>query len=505
MNIVSVRRVTCFSSRCSSGFAWSARSATAGGNCGAGQSIGFCNSIRSSRWEPSDDQDPLRGPALGCVHHHATLFIGRFFCGWVCPFGALHQFTGWLGLADEETCRARGDESVPPGASDQVLRAHRHALRGGGDFRFTANGIAGPDSTAPSFVNLVVLTAIDGLGTAHRFYTGAWLIAAVFLAAVLLNLWIPRFYCRFVCPLGALFGLLTRWTPWRIGKRQGECSGCELCEGNCEGACDPFGKIRTSECLLCMNCLVACRQAQMDYGTNRSAAGEIESPALTRRGFLVAAHLGRRGGAGGPLEWLLDGNWNSNVVRPPGALAEEQFLERCLKCGQCMRACPTNVIQPATLEAGLEGIWTPVLNFRSGTSGCQLNCIACGNVCPDGGDPAGVPERKTRTRGICIRRANPHGHGVRRPRTLPALGDGGALHRLPGKLSRQSESDLPPRRIPGNPRWNARGHIRHCHHVAIRRRTAPARKTCDRRLFCAPRKRTPGGTQINHREHGQFH
>jgi len=69
-------------------------------------------------------------------------------------------------------------------------------------------------------------------------------------------------------------------------------------------------------------------------------------------------------------------------MRPPGALAEENFLQRCIKCGQCMRACPTNVIQPAMLEAGWEGLWTPVLNFRVGSSGCQLNCIACGNVCP---------------------------------------------------------------------------------------------------------------------------
>jgi formate hydrogenlyase subunit 6/NADH:ubiquinone oxidoreductase subunit I len=47
-----------------------------------------------------------------------------------------------------------------------------------------------------------------------------------------------------------------------------------------------------------------------------------------------------------------------------------------------MRICPTNVIQPAMAEAGLEGLWTPVLNFRVGTSGCQLNCVACGHICP---------------------------------------------------------------------------------------------------------------------------
>jgi ferredoxin len=47
-----------------------------------------------------------------------------------------------------------------------------------------------------------------------------------------------------------------------------------------------------------------------------------------------------------------------------------------------MRICPTNIIVPGGLEGGVENLWTPVLNFRSGTSGCQLNCTACGFICP---------------------------------------------------------------------------------------------------------------------------
>jgi ferredoxin len=86
-----------------------------------------------------------------------------------------------------------------------------------------------------------------------------------------------------------------------------------------------------------------------------------------------------------PLARLAGGvgeNWHAGVIRPPGALPEAAFLQRCIKCGQCMRICPTNVIHPAGLIAGLEGVWTPVLNFRMGTSGCQRGCIACGNLCP---------------------------------------------------------------------------------------------------------------------------
>lgn len=308
-----------------------------------------------------------------------TIVLGRFFCGWVCPFGTLHQAAGWLGRR-----RRKHAEQV---ATNQyhwaqtikyyVLIALLLAAARG----LLLTGWLDPIPLMHRSVSLFVL-ALFGGGAAPRVYAGAWLIAALFLSAVLMNLWVPRFYCRFLCPLGALFGLLVRWTPWRFGKRNVECSECELCERHCEGACEPFEKIRLSECLMCMNCLSACRQARITYGPNRSAAGEVESPGLTRRGFVSATFTGLAAAPALRLGGLMGQNWNPGVVRPPGALAEEEFLQRCIKCGQCMRVCPTNVLQPALLEAGLAGLWTPLMNFRAGTSGCQLNCIACGNVCP---------------------------------------------------------------------------------------------------------------------------
>jgi formate hydrogenlyase subunit 6/NADH:ubiquinone oxidoreductase subunit I len=120
----------------------------------------------------------------------------------------------------------------------------------------------------------------------------------------------------------------------------------------------------------------------MTYQVAPSAAGDIPGPDLSRRQFLAAAVSGAAVIPMLRVSGVPGSNWNPAVVRPPGALAEKEFLSRCIKCGQCMRICPTNVIHPAGLEGGLEGLWSPALNFRIGTSGCQFNCIACGNLCP---------------------------------------------------------------------------------------------------------------------------
>ena len=377
-----------------------------------------------------------------------TILLGRFFCGWVCPFGALHQFIGWLGHRRKKHAARVAMNQYRDGQAIKyyILIALLAAASGGLLAELlrwprekpavglivllasliltlwfaTRKVVSGWQQAAQWFVglllvgtalgllvrpealvgsslqtglldpiplihrsmNLVILAACDGLATASRFYVAAWSIAAIFFAALLLNLWIPRFYCRFICPLGALFGVLVRWTPWRIGKRQGECSGCELCENHCEGACDPFGKIHPSRMSAVHELPARLPPGADDLRPEAFGGGRGAVTRLTRRGFLTAAVAGLAAVPAVRLAGWLNQNWNPGVVRPPGALAEEDFLQRCIKCGQCMRVCPTNVIQPATLEAGWKGWWTPLLNFRAGTSGCQLNCIACGNVCP---------------------------------------------------------------------------------------------------------------------------
>ena len=70
------------------------------------------------------------------------------------------------------------------------------------------------------------------------------------------------------------------------------------------------------------------------------------------------------------------------LIRPPGSLEEKEFLRRCVKCGECMKVCLTNGLQPTLFEAGVEGIWSPRLVPLIGY--CSYNCTLCGQVCPTG-------------------------------------------------------------------------------------------------------------------------
>ncbi|MGW8222688.1 MAG: 4Fe-4S binding protein [Syntrophobacteria bacterium] len=379
-----------------------------------------------------------------------TILVGRFFCSWVCPFGTIHHFIGYLARRGKGISAKIALNKYHPGQSikyylliflltaaagsllSSLLRvvpekpmlfsiaaviclaglAMLSLLRVVTDAKkalatlllllalWMGLGLLFPTSTlvAASLqtglldpiplihrsINLTLLPLTERISPIQRYYSGSWFIGAVFLTAVLLNLKVPRFYCRFVCPLGALFGVLSAFSLWRIGvvETSSECSHCHLCDTDCEGACQPAEKIRISECVLCMNCLDDCPHNLVGYRTTISETGEVALPDLSRRGFLasflsgaVAIPVVRLAGFVGP-------NWQPSVIRPPGSLAEADFLSRCLKCGQCMRICPTNIIHPASLESGLEGLWSPVLNFRIGTSGCQLNCIACSHICP---------------------------------------------------------------------------------------------------------------------------
>jgi polyferredoxin len=363
-----------------------------------------------------------------------TLFLGRAFCNWLCPYGTLHQAVGWLFnvwsnrlnidrnryrpaygikylvLAVFLVMAALG--SLQIGLLDPIcllVRTFTTAIAPASDLAHANLAAALREHLGMDPRPLLLLSSAPGAAD-QRVFRGAWFVGLLIVGLVGMNLVVPRFFCRTLCPLGAFLGLLSRWAPFRIDRDLTRCTDCDACLRRCEGAADPQGALRKSECFVCLNCIDDCPEGALSFRlaplpVKDRIVGDVKAglatlfgkkvvskipetvratPAVPRRRWLFAV-------AGGVLGYpflrlsaaVNRRGFDPKAIRPPGAVAESEFLERCIKCDQCIRVCPTNVLQPSTLaQGGLEGLWTPVMNFAIGF--CQLNCTLCSEVCPTG-------------------------------------------------------------------------------------------------------------------------
>lgn len=361
-----------------------------------------------------------------------TMMLGRVWCNWMCPFGIMHHFFGWIGNRRNtkqmiEVNRYRKIYAIKyyilavmiamaglwiiPTAIDapgQIWEAYRGAeLRQTGVSRVIAAvetglarsaeehkrtnstlqiGLLDPIALTVRSMTTSVLPSVhkatESVYTEPREYWQAWIVGLLFIGFLVANWWIPRFFCRVVCPLGALLGIFSRFALWRIDRDPVRCTDCDLCLKSCEGASDPQGDLRKSECFVCLNCIDDCPHDALSFRFLPRKASEVAYPAVGRRELLLSGLFGL---LFFPMTRLSGGvrkNWQRGVIRPPGSVAEDEFLRRCIKCDQCIRVCPTNVLQPALFEAGLEGLWTPIMISKMGW--CELNCTLCSQVCPTG-------------------------------------------------------------------------------------------------------------------------
>lgn len=191
-----------------------------------------------------------------------TLFLGRFFCNWVCPYGSLHQFVGWLFR------RLRPKQTLEVNRYGRIQHVKYYiliAMLVAALFGSLQIGLLDPICLLYRSLTGAVVPAVNmpaqTLFGDYRLHQGAWLIGFLLFGLVAMNLVIPRFFCRVLCPLGALLGLLSRFAWWRIERDPVKCTDCGLCLLNCEGACDPHKSLRMSECLVCFNCIEDCPEA----------------------------------------------------------------------------------------------------------------------------------------------------------------------------------------------------------------------------------------------------
>ena len=345
-----------------------------------------------------------------------TFFLGRFFCGWICPLGTLNHFFGSLrsekkrGKALLESNRYKRWQAVKYYVLAAVIvSALFGSLLAGlvDPISLTVRSLALSILPGVSYTSGAVLDAwyrnpsrwvrfgadlaqflLQGTLVSFRqpHFRQAFFLGAIFVGLLALNLQVTRFWCRAVCPLGALLGLASRWSLVQLRKDPASCDDCNRCLLHCQGGDDPIPgpKWRKAECHLCFNCVSDCPTGGVAFtvGPAPTAGTTIDAPEVQRRKLLTGVAAGA---ALVPLLRTTTGfevEADSRLIRPPGALDEIHFLERCIRCGECMKVCPNNALHPTFMEGGLEAIWSPVLVPRVGY--CEPTCVLCSQVCPTG-------------------------------------------------------------------------------------------------------------------------
>jgi polyferredoxin len=348
---------------------------------------------------------PLLLPGVLVIFFSAVL--GRFFCGWICPLGTILDLVTvkikksapiiWLKggvkywlllplLAASLFKLNLAGLLDPIAILVRVLTFFAHPLLG----ETVRSGWVGlysimgerRDLLAPGYK----LIRDYILPFRETLYPLAFLSLVIFLAIVWLERYESRNWCRNLCPLGTMLGLLARLSPFaRIPAKL--CNDCQKCRDLCPTSFSDE-LLNKQECILCMECQLHCPSQRVSFrpvGFRSNDGGPVMERRVFIGGMASGFFLSK-------LFRFRNPEAQAKLLRPPGVRKEEEFLSKCVRCGECMKVCLKSALYPAFAQAGIEGVYTPILIARLGY--CEYNCTLCGQVCPTGAIPDLAAERK---------------------------------------------------------------------------------------------------------------
>jgi MauM/NapG family ferredoxin protein len=328
-----------------------------------------------------------------------TILFGRVFCGAACPLGALIDFNDML------FSKIRSSERKPPRYFHRLKFVLLCML-----IILSIFGVLYPLFFDPFLLSTRIFTyvfdpllriisnnaeqsvAFFSQSTADYLaqtvpvrvplYIGVSLTIGLMLVIFGGTFWDKRFWCQYICPTGAFLGLLSHFSLFRRHVAIEKCNTCQHCARSCPvGAINPkdVHKTSVSECIDCGICVELKEHCSTFKLAAPSTVNTIK-PDLRRRHLLA--------GFGGGLLLLpvfkatatLRRDDHGKLIRPPGAIPELEFKKQCIACGECIKACPTNALQPCMITDGFDRLYTPKIVPKIG--GCEGKCALCGHVCP---------------------------------------------------------------------------------------------------------------------------
>ena len=373
-----------------------------------------------------------------------TLLFGRIYCSVICPLGILQDLLARL--------RPRKNKKVGRYTYSPEVRWLRYPVlvlfivaivAGVGSFvaflaPYSSFGRIAANLFKPVYIAANNLFAgVAEHYDSYAFYhidnvIPSWptfVIALVSLIILAVLAWIGgRTYCNTICPVGTTLGLFSRFSLFKIHFDEEKCRNCSACTKSCKASCIDFKNhtVDYSRCVVCGNCLEACKFGALKYGKPDSPPalpvreGAVTSkreslqpsddsaPSLarleetldpsrtgraggesSRRAFLVGSALATTAALAQEAKLKVDGGLaeiedkvapeRQTPLTPPGSISAKNLASHCTGCQLCVAQCPNDVLRPST---GLLTMMQPVMSYEHGY--CRPECNRCSEVCPAG-------------------------------------------------------------------------------------------------------------------------
>lgn len=283
-----------------------------------------------------------------------TFVFGRFYCSTICPFGFLQEVVALIFHRKNKAIK------------NYPVKYYLMAL--------TFGALVGESA--------VVLRYIEPYSLFGSASTISILGLVAVLMVVVLVFFKNRFFCTNICPVGALLGLVAKFSLNKISINKEMCVTCGMCEKNCSASCinSKEKNIDNETCVRCMKCLQVCPKGGIKFGKQEKKSNEKFS--LKRRqliiGATVLAVFGSMVKTGLVLKEKLVEKVK-DIILPAGAISKDRFANKCYNRNLCVQNCPNKILVKAD-----ENFSAVHIDYEKGEKFCKFDCNKCGNVCPTG-------------------------------------------------------------------------------------------------------------------------